>query len=203
MSTSDSGTLACFVAACLAWIAWATTNINDLTVVPRLSKKNGFRRSTVCTHLCADRGSARQLNCVSPPLRGDNGVRHGVGHLELGSLVGRNSCRRASNTSHSKVFRRRGGCQLLRYATHWAVDVFFFANVFTMQHLPCIHVRAHLEGITDRYAKLRYPILTPCAAAARHVPSDATPGTGITTKRDHAHARTVAALGHSGPKTRG
>ena len=87
--------------------------------------------------------------------------------------------------------------------SHWAVDVFFFANVFTMQHLPCIHVRAHLEGITDRYAKLRYPILTPCAAAARHVPSDATPGTGITTKRDHAHARTVAALGHSGPKTRG
>ena len=87
--------------------------------------------------------------------------------------------------------------------THWAVDVFFFANVFTMQHLPCIHVRAHLEGISDRYAKLRYPILTPCAAAARHVPSDATPGTGITTKRDHAHARTVAALGHSGPKTRG
>jgi hypothetical protein len=59
--------------------------------------------------------------------------------------------------------------------THWAHEVFFFANVFIIHLVLCRRCRIRPKGTADRHATQQRPNSTSGATTGRYVPSEGIP----------------------------
>ena len=58
---------------------------------------------------------------------------------------------------------------------HWALEVFFFANVFIIHLVLCRRCRIRPKGTADRHATQQRPNSTSGATTGRYVPSEGIP----------------------------